>query len=118
MIVLMIIIAIFLLIFVLPYGIDAAYEESVFRLGIKAGPFRFWLLPKKTKTEKQLLKQQQREARKKAKKAEKDAKKAAAKAAKEQNQVQTVKPKKPLDIPFLVRSSLQFLLQGTRSANR
>ena len=48
----MIIIAILLLIFVVPYGVDAAYEDEGFRLGIKAGPFRIWLLPKKGKTEK------------------------------------------------------------------
>ena len=66
MIVLMIVIAILLLIFVVPYGIDAAYEEGTVRLGVKAGPFRIWILPKKPKTEKQLLKQQRKEERKKA----------------------------------------------------
>ena len=110
----MIIIAILLLIFVVPYGVDAAYEDEVFRLGIKAGPFRIWLLPKKVKTEKQLKKQQEKEAKKQARKAEKDAKKAAAKAEKARNQVQTVKPKKPLDIPFI----LALVKMGIRAVKR
>ena len=93
MVVLIIFIAILLLIFAVPYGVDASDEDSVVRLGIKAGPFRIWLLPKKPKTEKQLLKQQRREVKK--------AEKAADKKAKERNQTQTVKPKKKLDIPFL-----------------
>ena len=114
LIVLMIVIAILLLIFVVPYGIDAAYEEGTVRLGVKAGPFRIWILPKKPKTEKQLLKQQRKEERKKAKKAQKDAKKAAAKAQKTQNQVQTVKPKKPLDIPFI----LALAKMGIRAVKR
>ena len=43
-----IILCLLLLIFVLPYGIDAGYEGGEIRLGVKAGPFRLWLLPRQT----------------------------------------------------------------------
>jgi len=101
LIVWMIIIAVFLLIFVVPYGVDAAYESGVVRLGIKVGFLRIWLLPKKPKTEKQQKRQQAKEEKKKAKKAEKEAKKAAEKAEKQRNQTQKVQEKKPLDLSFV-----------------
>ena len=90
LVVLIIFIAILLLIFAVPYGVDASYENAVLRLGVKAGPFRIWLLPKKEKSEKKLQKQQNKAAGKKPAK------------NKEQDQAQTVKPKKKLDIPFLI----------------
>ena len=36
-----------LLVFFLPYGVDVGYADEVLRVGIKAGPLRIWLLPKK-----------------------------------------------------------------------
>ena len=71
-----------LLIFFVPYGVDAGYEEGVFSLRLKAGPFRFRLYPKKPPSEKKLAKKQKKkeksEARKQAdadkKKAKKDRK--------------------------------------------
>lgn len=97
MIVWMILIAVFLLIFVVPYGVDASYESGVIRLGVKVGFIRIWLLPKKPKTEKKLAK----EEKKKAKKAAREAKKAADKAEKQRNQTLKVKAKKPMDLPFV-----------------
>ena len=44
-----------LLVFFLPYGVDVGYADEVLRVGIKAGPLRIWLLPKKPLTEKQRL---------------------------------------------------------------
>lgn len=35
----------------LPYGVDVGYADEVLRVGIKAGPLRIWLLPKKPLTE-------------------------------------------------------------------
>ena len=49
MIALIVIAVLILLIFFLPYGVDAAYENAVLRLSVKAGPLRFRLLPKKEK---------------------------------------------------------------------
>ena len=39
-----------LLVFFLPYGVDVGYADEVLRVGIKAGPLRIWLLPKKPLT--------------------------------------------------------------------
>lgn len=114
MIVLIIIIAILLLIFVVPYGVDVAYESGVLRLGVKAGLFRFWLLPKKHKTEKQLKRQQEKDEKKRARQEAKVAQKAAAKAEQEKNQTQTVKPRKSLDIQFI----LALVKMGIRAVRR
>lgn len=62
------------LVFFLPYGIDAGYEDGEFHLAAQAGPIRIMLYPKKPLTERQ-------QARKAAK-AEKKAAKQAAKAEK------------------------------------
>lgn len=105
MVVLLIILAILLLIFAVPYGVDVIYAGGKVRLGVKAGPFRVWLLPKKAKkpkTGKALEREQRRQAKKDAKKLARQKAKAAKKAAAEQDQTQTVKAKKPLDVPFLV----------------
>ena len=77
-----------LLVFFLPYGVDVGYADEVLRVGIKAGPLRIWLLPKKPLTEKQRLKA--------------DAKKAAAAKEKEINDSVTVKPKPKLDFDTIV----------------
>jgi hypothetical protein len=69
LVVLIILLALILLIFFVPYGIDAAYENGQPRLCVRAGPFSIRLYPKKPKTEKQL----EKERRKKEKKAAKDA---------------------------------------------
>ena len=58
-----------LLVFFLPYGVDVGYADEVLRVGIKAGPLRIWLLPKKPLTEKQKAKKEERRAAKAAKKA-------------------------------------------------
>ncbi len=98
MVVLLIILALILLIFVVPYGIDVIYSDGVLRLGVKLGPFRLWLLPrrpKKPKTARQL----EREKRKREKK---DAKKRAKKERGEQDETQKVKEKKPFDLDFVL----------------
>lgn len=107
MVALIIIMAILLLLFVVPYGVDAIYEEGIFRLGVKLGPIRIWVIPQKTKTEKQLLRQQKKAERKREKKALKD-------AEKQQNQSITVKPKKPLDLPFI----FALIKMGIRAVRR
>ena len=53
-----------LLVFFLPYGVDVGYADEVLRVGIKAGPLRIWLLPKKPLTEKQRLKAEAKKGRK------------------------------------------------------
>ena len=51
-----------LLVFFVPYGVDVSYAEEALKLGVKAGPFRIWLLPKKPLSEKQSLKAEQKKA--------------------------------------------------------
>ena len=53
-----------LLVFFLPYGVDVGYADEVLRVGIKAGPLRIWLLPKKPLTEKQRLKAEAKKSQK------------------------------------------------------
>ena len=84
-----------LLVFFLPYGVDVGYADEVLRVGIKAGPLRIWLLPKKPLTEKQKAKKEERRAAK-------AAKKAAAAKDKEINDSVTVKPKPKLDFDTIV----------------
>ncbi len=91
-----------LLVFFLPYGVDIGYADEVLRVGIKAGPIRVWLLPKKPLTEKQKQKAEAKKAKKEARRAAKAAKKAAATKDKEINDAVTVKPKPKLDFDTIV----------------
>lgn len=91
-----------LLVFFVPYGVDASYADEVLRVGIKAGPLRIWLLPKKPLTEKQRLKAEAKKAKKEERRAAKAAKKAAAAKDKEINDSVTVKPKPELDFDTIV----------------
>ena len=91
-----------LLVFFLPYGVDVGYADEVLRVGIKAGPIRVWLLPKKPLTEKQKQKAEAKKAKKEERRAAKAAKKAAAAKDKEINDAVTVKPKPKLDFDTVV----------------
>ena len=82
-----------LLVFFLPYGVDVGYADEVLRVGIKAGPLRIWLLPKKPLTEQQRLKAEAKKAKKEARRAAKE---------KEINDSVTVKPKPKLDFDTIV----------------
>ena len=105
MVVLIILIVLIALIFFVPYGVDAAYEDGQARLCVRAGPISIKLLPKKPPTEKQ----QEKARRKKEKKA---AKAAAEKAEKEKkpaedpehpaDQTITVKKERHLDMDTLM----------------
>lgn len=103
-----------LLIFFLPYGVDASYADDTLRVGIKAGPIRIWLLPKKPLTEKQRQKAEEKKARKEARRAEKAAKKAAAAEEKQINDAVTVKPKRKLDLDTI----LALLRMGSNAIRR
>ena len=91
-----------LLVFFLPYGVDVGYADEVLRVGIKAGPIRVWLLPKKPLTEKQKQRAEAKKAKKEERRAAKAAKKAAAAKDKEINDAVTVKPKPKLDFDTIV----------------
>ena len=101
-IILAVLAALILLVFFLPYGVDVGYADEVFRVGIKAGPIRVWLLPKKPLTEKQKQKAEAKKAKKEERRAAKAAKKAAAAKEKEINDAVTVKPKPKLDFDTVV----------------
>jgi len=110
LIALIILAALILLIFFVPYGVDAAYLADEFSLRVKAGFLRLKLFPKKekVKTEAQLQKEAERKARKAAKKAAKKAEKEAAAAA------APPKPKKKPDIRYL----LALAQMGLRAVKR
>ena len=95
-----------LLIFFVPYGVDAAYTGGVFTLRVKAGFLRFTLFPRKErgKTEAHLRREEERKAKRAAKKAAKEAAAAAA----------PPKPKKKPDIHFL----LALAQMGLRAVKR
>lgn len=101
-IILAVLAALILLVFFLPYGVDVGYADEVLRVGIKAGPIRVWLLPKKPLTEKQKQKAEAKKAKKEERRAAKAAKKAAAAKDKEINDAVTVKPKPKLDFDTIV----------------
>ena len=76
MIVLIILLALVLLIFFVPYGVDAAYENGQPRLSVRAGPISIRIFPRKPKTPKQLERARKKKEKKAAKAAEKKAKEA------------------------------------------
>lgn len=89
MIVLWIILAILVLIFLLPYGVDVGYLDQVFFLKVKAGPLRIRILPKKELSpEEQAAAQKKKEEKAAAKQAKKE------KKAKEKEAKETDKPPK------------------------
>ena len=63
-IILAVLAALILLVFFVPYGVEASYEDGVFRLGIKAGPIYIGLFPKKPLTEKQKARKEKKQAKK------------------------------------------------------
>ena len=101
-IILAVLAALILLVFFLPYGVDVGYADEVLRVGIKAGPIRVWLLPKKPLTEKQKQRAEAKKVKKEERRAAKAAKKAAAAKDKEINDAVTVKPKPKLDFDTIV----------------
>ena len=70
MIVLGIIILILIIILLLPVGADAAYIAGAFSLRVKAGPFRFGIVPGKNKGEKKAKKPKKPKKAKKQKKSD------------------------------------------------
>lgn len=102
----LIIILLVVLVFFVPYGVDASYMGGAFTLRVKAGFLRFTLFPRKEKprSEAQLRRQEQRRAKRAARKAEKEAAAAAA----------PPKPKKKPDIHFL----LALAKMGLRAVKR
>lgn len=113
-IILAVLAALILLVFFVPYGVDVSYAGDVFRLGIKAGPVRVWLLPKKPLTERQKRRAAAKQAKKESKREAKAAKKAAAAQEKEVNDTVTVKPKRKLDFDTI----LALLRMGSHAIRR
>ncbi len=113
MVVLIILLALILLIFFVPYGVDAAYEEEVLTVKVKAGPVRIRLLPKKPLTEKQQARRDKKQAKKAAKKkAAEEKKKKAAEEAEGKPKDETIKLGKKREI------TLDFLIALARMAVR
>ena len=100
LIILAVLVLLILIIFFVPYGVDAEYADEIFRLKIKAGPLRIKILPKKPKSEKQLAKARRKKEKKEAKKAAKKAAKAKKQEEaknKPKNETEKVKAKPTLD---------------------
>lgn len=98
-IVLSVLLLLIFLIFFLPYGVDILYKKECLQIGVKAGPIRVRILPRRPSTEKQLLKKEKKQAKKEAKKAAKAEKKAT--AVSKMDETIQVKKKKPLNIDLL-----------------
>ena len=100
MIVLIILLALILLIFFVPYGVDAAYENGQPRLSVRAGPISVRLYPRKPKTEKQLERARRKKEKMAAKAAEKKAKEAQKPSAQEEKEPSdhAIKVKKQRDL--------------------
>lgn len=117
MIVLIILLALIALVFFVPYGVDAAYENGQARLCVRAGPVSIRLYPRKPKTEKQLEKER-RKREKKAAKAE--AKKSKKEKPSDQEELQpkdeTIKVKKERQLDM--ETILALLEMGVRAVRR
>ncbi len=118
MIVLIILLALIALIFFVPYGVDAAYENGQARLCVRAGPVSIRLYPKKPKTEKQLEKERRKKEKKaakaQAKKAEKEKKPADQGEPQAKDETIKVKKQRQLDLDTI----LALLEMGVRAIRR
>lgn len=88
MVFLLVLLALILLIFFVPYGVDAAYSPDEWYVKVKAGPLRVQLFPKKKKAAKPA-------GQKKEKKPKKE-------SAKKKDKKKKEKEKKPPDIDFII----------------
>ena len=113
-IILAVLAALILLIFFVPYGVDASYENGVFRLGVKAGPIRIGLLPKKPLTEKQRARKEKKQAKKDAKRQAKEEKKA--QEAQQEKLDETEKIRKKPDLDF--ETVMALLKMGAHAIRR
>ncbi len=118
MIVLIILLALIALVFFVPYGVDAAYENGQARLCVRAGPVSIRLYPKKPKTEKQLEKERRKKEKKaakaRAKKAEKEKKPADQGEPQAKDETIKVKKQRQLDLDTI----LALLEMGVRAIRR
>ena len=113
-IILAVLAALILLVFFVPYGVEAAYEDGVFRLGIKAGPICIGLFPKKPLTEKQKARKEKKQAKKEAKKQAKEEKKA--QEAQQEKLDETEKIRKKPDLDF--ETVMALLKMGAHAIRR
>ena len=118
MIVLIILLALIALVFFVPYGVDAAYENGQARLCVRAGPVSIRLYPKKPKTEKQLEKERRKKEKKaakaQAKKAEKEKKPADQGEPQAKDETIKVKKQRQLDLDTI----LALLEMGVKAIRR
>ena len=91
-----------LLIFFVPYGVDVIFSGQELRLGVKAGPIRIWLYPKKPLTPRQKARAEKKKAKREAKKAAKAAKQEQKPKTEKLDTTEKVKPKKKLELDTLL----------------
>ena len=113
-ILLAVLLLVILAVFAVPHGVDVAYSGGQVRVGLKAGPLRLPVFPKKELTGKKLERAQRRKAARAARKEAKKAAKERAAAKKQKDQTQAVKPKKTMDPELL----LALAQMGTRAMGR
>ena len=113
-IILAVLAALILLIFFVPYGVDASYKDGVFRLGVKAGPIRIGLFPKKPLTEKQKARKAKRQAKKDAKKQAKAEKKEAEEQKEKLDETEKIKKKISIDL----ETAMALLKMGAHAIRR
>ena len=117
MIVLIILLALIVLVFFVPYGVDAAYENGQARLCVRAGPVSIRLYPKKPKTAKQLEKERRKKEEKAAKAAAKKEEKEKETEPEEGSEAgdETVKVKKQRQLDYdTVMALLEMALHALR----
>lgn len=83
------------LVFFVPYGVDAGYEGGAVWLRVAAGPFRFTLYPKKPPSEKQKARAEKKREKEKAKAEKQREKEKEKKKTAEPKEQKTAKEKKP-----------------------
>jgi len=104
--------ALLLLIFAVPYGVDVSYVQGVLGLKIKVGPFRVRILPKKPLTPRQQARAEKKKEKKLAKKKAAEEKKAS--AGPSRDETIKVKKKREWDFDFL----LALLKMGAHAIRR
>ncbi len=113
-ILLAILILLILIIFFVPYGVDVIFSGDGLRLGVKAGPLRFWLFPKKPLTPRQQARAEKKKAKREAKKTAKAVKQEQEKKTGKVDAKEKVKPKRKLELDLI----LALLKMGAHAIRR
>lgn len=113
-ILLAVLLLVILAVFAVPYGVDVAYSGGQVRVGLKAGPLRLPVFPKKELTGKKLEPGPAEESRPSRPERGEKGSQGTGRGQKQKDQTQAVKPKKTMDPELL----LALAQMGTRAMGR